>query len=243
MEIIKEINENSGAITAIFTAILTLITGWYAIITRKMLKANEDKNYLDFAINTIYRTIDFESEILNSTRIIINKSKSKRIATINNILNRHIIQDKKSKLVDTPTRIFDFDNNTILEKYFKLWLMNNSNDVYNILFRINHSMVSIKQILYKIKSIDKKVFEDLFYIYSSNNHDQFKDFIQFLLSYLESESGQKNSSENESDYKIVRIQIEDYFKIQDEFNHLFSLGNKKQDWVDILFFRFNPLYK
>lgn len=42
MSILDYLNQNSGAINAIATAILVLITGWYAYITKKILKSGED---------------------------------------------------------------------------------------------------------------------------------------------------------------------------------------------------------
>jgi hypothetical protein len=44
MEIIGYLNHNSGLISAIATIILVGITGWYVILTKKILKSNEQSS-------------------------------------------------------------------------------------------------------------------------------------------------------------------------------------------------------
>lgn len=42
MELIDILNKNSGLISAVATVILVVITAWYAFITKKILKSNEE---------------------------------------------------------------------------------------------------------------------------------------------------------------------------------------------------------
>ncbi|MEI6090823.1 MAG: hypothetical protein WCR42_10255 [bacterium] len=201
-EIIKCFNNNSGLFTALFTLVLVSITWWYAHITKRILITSDISNRMKIIIDVIYKQISFEKELINKTKFSCNMFDIKSIFEICNDEELLCDTEINSSIIENEM-VFDTNHNEEFSSSLRFILKFNFVTVSNLIFLMNSSLEIIKNLLENSHSLSKDNIKDLCCIYNSNYSSDYILFCNYLLSFLESNSGNEYKQSNESNYKII----------------------------------------